>query len=62
MKITITIETDNAAFERAPMFEVARILDSAAARLKREGPPDEGDSYKLRDVNGNTVGRVTVED
>lgn len=59
MRFTLTIECDNAAFaddERA--MEVARILREVA---------DECDAYdigariKLRDLNGNTVGRACFE-
>lgn len=60
MKITITIETGNAAFDDAPMGETARILREMADRLEHEGPPNK--FYSCRDYNGNIVGRVTVEE
>ncbi len=52
-KLTITIATDNAAFDQDACFETARILRELAKHY---------DSYcldetvKLRDVNGNVVG------
>ena len=60
MDITITINCDNAAFEDdngGP--EVARILrELAEACADGCGPPNLGGS--IRDINGNTVGQVTV--
>jgi hypothetical protein len=58
MTITLTIETDNAAFARAPFREARRIIREAADRLTREA----GDGFPLRDVNGNTVGRLTIKE
>jgi hypothetical protein len=57
MRITIIINTDNAAFQPDPWPEVARILrelsDDAA----------EGPRYldQPRDYNGNTCGSVTIK-
>jgi hypothetical protein len=47
----IKIECDNAAFENDPLAEVARILREAADKLEQGQ-----DGFKLRDINGNTVG------
>ena len=59
MNITITLNTDNAAFEDDPGAEVARILKRLAGEL--EGVTlDAGDYAKLLDSNGNTVGRYAV--
>ena len=52
---TLTIKTDNAAFADLET-EVARILRDAARRI--EGGETDG---KLRDANGNTVGRFDLE-
>ena len=55
-KITITIETGNAAFGDDPAFEVSRILSTII--------DDLGwglESRKLRDINGNIVGSVVIE-
>jgi hypothetical protein len=50
MDILITINTDNAAFERDWRREVRRILRDT--RLE--------DDISLRDINGNTVGHVSI--
>lgn len=55
--ITITIKTDNAAFDdKLRAYEVARILRDVARRLTAgERLPEN-----LRDGNGNHVGNVIV--
>ena len=56
--ITITIETDNAAFEgRHRPREIARILQELAVEYRSLYRPNL-DGLKLRDSNGNTVGVV----
>ena len=59
--ITITINTDNAAFEDDPHSEVASILESIASDMR-----DERDmrwsKEKIRDSNGNTCGSITMGD
>lgn len=58
MDITITINTDNAAFEGPYcQHEVARILSELATKIKRNGIYDGN----LRDGNGNTVGAIKAE-
>jgi hypothetical protein len=62
MQILIQIECDNEAFSERPGEEVARIL-GVAAKVFRHGVDyriDEADGYKLKDINGNTVGKITV--
>lgn len=54
--ITITINTDNAAFEDDRNAEVARILDE----IKEMDMTVAKDTF-IRDINGNSVGRVVVE-
>lgn len=57
MKFTLTIHCDNAAFEDAPLAEVARILLEEADKLARYG--DQTGWYtRLRDINGNVVGKA----
>lgn len=52
--VTLEMDTGNAAFEGDAFdYECARIMREAADRI-REGQLD----FKLRDVNGNTVGAV----
>lgn len=53
--ITIKISTDNAAFEMDRDTEIARILERLAADWY-----SVGDGTKIRDINGNTVGSVTL--
>ena len=55
-RITITIDTGNAAFDDSPAGEVALILRNLAAVFARQGIPPE----RLRDSNGNTCGSVRV--
>lgn len=69
MKINITINADNAAFEEGGLeAEVARILGELARRLndglvnmqleRRMGRAP----LLLRDINGNIVGALEVEE
>lgn len=50
-KVTITIETTNAAFDEYFKEEFEHVLE----QVKLE------DGLALRDSNGNTVGRVEIE-
>ena len=61
MHIRIDLDTENAAFEGAPEQETARILRHLADRLERAGGL-EADEMKLRDHNGNAVGRCIIEE
>jgi len=69
--ITITIETDNAAFDECERGEVARILRTLARDIGSGAQPLDmpgaqvctaneiaGDGRKLHDTNGNACGRV----
>ena len=63
MKLTITIEMDNAAFgndgiERG--MEVSRILSESVNRLTDD--IQTGDCCPLLDINGNSVGLWDVTD
>lgn len=51
---TVSIDTDNAAFERDEATEVARILHDVADQVARSGMWRE--RKPLRDINGNAVG------
>jgi hypothetical protein len=55
-KITIEIETGNAAFDDAPATEIARILRNAAERI--EG--GDVDGFPLYDLNGNKCGALHI--
>jgi hypothetical protein len=65
MKVIISIECDNAAFDTIDCGnEVARILRFVANHVEGCNVPltrRHLDGLKLRDVSGNTVGSVTVE-
>jgi hypothetical protein len=51
---TITIETDNAAFQDDPAGELAHILGKVAERVS--DVDHRHDAGKVMDVNGNSVG------
>jgi len=59
MDIVININCDNQAFERNEDNELVRILTKLAADIKENGYYRMSDT-RLRDVNGNTVGRFKV--
>jgi hypothetical protein len=63
MKVSITLETDNAAFRENGGNEVADILESIT-NLVRDGHLEIklGAGLPLRDSNGNRVGFFTVKD
>ncbi len=55
-KITIEIETENAAFLPDWEPEVSRILHDISARLEHYGVG----KHPLRDFNGNVSGHLTI--
>lgn len=57
---TLTIRTDNDAFQDAPAMEVARILRQEADRLE-DGAYDVPKFRTVFDVNGNDVGRAKLD-
>lgn len=59
MKLTITIDMDNAAFEVQSGSECARILRKIAARIDGEDSVP-GDITPCIDINGNKVGMAKV--
>lgn len=62
MNITITINTDNAAFQDFPgtELEVANILRELGNDIKTNDPMELGTSKTLFDTNGNRVGHFIV--
>ena len=61
-RITITFDTDNAAFEGHDYdMEVERMMLRATFLLKHDLPRGKAGSIPLRDTNGNTIGSVKVE-
>jgi hypothetical protein len=68
MKLTITIDGENDAFDPDPVPEVLRILralshrlESGSFKLMPQFTNLAQDSAPLPDVNGNIVGRVIGE-
>ena len=61
MKAKIEIEMDNAAFDEANGFELARILEVAAYNVVNE-TLSGGESFAMRDYNGNVVGKLIIEE
>lgn len=60
MKITISIETDNAAFEDHAGVEVKRILTALIERIE-DWPGQSAFEIGLRDINGNKVGTAEAK-
>jgi hypothetical protein len=56
--LTITIGTENEAFDGYPELETARILHELAAGIA-SGKID--DDCNITDINGNTIGRLTID-
>lgn len=57
---SLTVETDNAAFDGWPAWELARILREVAGKLEA-GPGPVPFSFSVRDVNGCRCGEVRGE-
>lgn len=61
MSITITIDTDSAAFEKPDRgFAVASILRQLATAMEKRDASWPARTWSLRDANGNTCGEVVV--
>lgn len=56
MMLTVTLQTNTAAFKDCPECETARILRVLAAKIEMQGLPEGAESFSLLDVNGNKVG------
>jgi hypothetical protein len=59
MKVTIQFDTDNAAFEDNPYLEVDYTLKQAKSKMSQM---EAGETRRLMDGNGNTVGTITLEE
>ena len=61
-KLTIALELDGAAFDPEPGPEVARILEYLAGTFRDTLviAPRGPEPMAVRDINGNTVGQVTI--
>lgn len=56
--VTITINTDNEAFDEGnEAQEVARIIEELARDIRYNW---EVPTKSLRDINGNTVGKISI--
>lgn len=53
-RYTVSMDTNNAAFDEDKSIEVARILRELADKIENNGFY----SYLLRDYNGNPVGKT----
>lgn len=66
MTLTITIDCDNAAFDRPTGREVYKILQCVARTVRpcgsRRVVGQVLEDLRLRDSNGNTVGKVEVSE
>lgn len=60
MTITITISTENAAFENHAGEEAARILNEVAQQISG-WPGRDALTWTIRDFNGNRVGKCVAE-
>lgn len=61
-RISIELNTNgNAAFEDEPASEIADILRKAATRIENGDFGQDGEGFRLNDINGNACGRVTIE-
>jgi hypothetical protein len=63
MRIEITIDCENDSFgpnELDLKYQVAQILDDCARRVRRITPEDRETHITLRDVNGNSVGTLSL--
>ena len=60
MKLKITINLDNAAFEDGGTDEAIRAVTEALEDLRGRWPEQAGASANVRDLNGNKVGEAKV--
>ena len=60
MKLVLTLQMDNAAFDPDWQQEASRILEAASRKVLTQLDNSGPTSCKLTDVNGNTVGTIRV--
>ena len=58
MQLMLTMNMDNAAFEKAPATEAARILRELARQILQAD--DNDGEFALMDANGNKVGTASI--
>lgn len=61
MRLTVILGLDHVERD-VQHLDVVRILDELADKITDKGSLDVGDSFILRDVNGNRVGVADVFD
>ena len=62
MRVSLSIDCDGDAFYVAdPEHEIVRILRSLADRIEHAPTADQLDGEAIVDVNGNTVGKLSVK-
>lgn len=61
MELTIKINMENDAFKDNNVNEVTRILNDYCKKISRGGELLEGDTEKLIDSNGNSIGYAIVK-
>ena len=62
MRVSINVHCDNAAFMDDFNLELGAILRNAAKRVAAGELVEHGDSFPLRDSNGNTVGNAVLQE
>jgi hypothetical protein len=62
MDITITINTDNAAFDGDLTWELRRVLEHSLDMIICMAADGLDSPRNLYDINGNTCGDVTITD
>lgn len=60
MEAKIVVQMDNAAFDGNAGQELARILEELAEELKTYPQVFAGHAWRLKDINGNVVGRFEI--
>lgn len=61
LTILIEMETDNDAFQFGNTdCEIKRVINEGIKKLYTEGVTQRKTTLKLRDVNGNVVGKLTA--
>ena len=61
MEANFKIKMDNAAFENQPAVELARILRKVAEDVEWHSIAHVGDAVFALDINGNSVGKLTID-
>jgi hypothetical protein len=61
MKAIIEINMDSAAFDNGNSMELSWILAQLSRKVRESNAWHNGDSIKIRDSNGNTVGSFNIQ-